>query len=260
MGGRALESPAVRSRFHVWALGGALLIAACGDEVTNTPPKVPTSQEVRSFWGLNPGSCWTYRYVTGSGQSYAKIDVKGPDSNIIAGKTVYIQGYTVASAPSTPNELYLDAETAPDLRLARSVEGFGMMRTTKVFETSQPLFSTFKYGSDGTTPELSAQVFETTVTPKVIVGGVSSQGEAERHRWLVTMGMVSAVVHDGSTKTAIELQYTRGAQTATYKLVPGYGFASFTDFEQRSHQVCNARICDAAGTCTGATSCEFNCP
>ena len=81
----------------------------------------------------------------------------------------------------------------------------------------------------------------------------------ERHVWSVLSNSETVATPDG-TATAYKLSYVRRGDTALYWTVPGFGLAKFNDFDNKRYQVCAARVCDSAGTCTGAPSCdELNC-
>jgi hypothetical protein len=74
------------------------------------------------------------------------------------------------------------------------------------------------------------------------------------HKWVVLNRMASVATSSGAA-SAIEMTYKHGTKLSTYRLVPGYGMASFIDSTNTSYQVCAARVCDSSGACTGASSC-----
>ena len=232
----------------VAALAVAGLLCACGG--TEAPPEdnKPTPAEVRTFWGLQPGSCWRYKIPTGTPgfSEFATVEISAPNDKVVAGRTVYIQTYKRDSG--LEDQLYFDTESNSEIRLARSEDGPGADRVTRVFETEPlPLFGAFRFEEDVVV--FKQDVFETTATPRAL--------DAELHKWVVFAKDQDVATADGTAK-AYKLRYTRGTQTAEYFVVPGYGFAKFTDFDNKDHQVCAARVCDSAGACTGASSCEID--
>lgn len=231
-----------------------MLVVGCGEE-EKPPDPVPTAAQVRNFWGAGAESCWRYRRPSSTGglNTFANVTIKPPNTQVISGKTVYIRSYRPDSSGAPTLEQYLDTETAPDITLARSIEGVGVDRVVKTYEASPPLFARFEFG-EGNALQFHETIFETTSTPK--------DGMAENHKWVVVSTAEPVATHDGMAE-AIKLNYTLGGKTASYALVPGYGFAKFTDFDNVAHQVCAARVCDAAGVCTGVASCtsqDLTCP
>ncbi len=225
----------------------APLAIACGEDEPATPDPVPSAAQVRDFWGLGPDSCWRYRRPSSAGglSTFANVTVKPPNTQVIAGKTVYIRSYRPDSSGAPTLEQYFDSEGAPNLVLARSIDGVGMDRVVKTYDASPPLFGRFEFG-EANAIEFHARTFETDSTPK--------DGTAENHKWVV-FDPESVATHDGMAD-AIKLSYTTGGKTANFFLVPGYGFAKFTDFDGVPHQVCAARVCNDAGVCTGVASCN----
>jgi hypothetical protein len=239
-----------------WGFGVAVALAACGSDPPPVDP-TPTAAQVRDFWGLNPGSCWVYRYRP-SGQVtdiFASVSISGPDTVRISGKTVYVLTYQPAA--SQASEYVLDVDSTPgEIRLARTSEGSGAMRvTTTYLAEPRPLWAAFDLDAASSTLKLNDSRFTTSATPE---GG----GAAIDHQWVVLNEMDTAAVAGGMAQTAIKLSYTRSdAATSNWWLVPGYGMARFTDNASLDHQVCASRVCDAANNCTGAPSCtNLVCP
>jgi hypothetical protein len=85
---------------------------------------------------------------------------------------------------------------------------------------------------------------------------------AEMHEWTVLNDAKMIVTTGGETKVGYDLQYRINAGTpSTWQIAPGFGVANFVDFEGTTHQVCDARVCDSSGTCTGAADCtQLACP
>lgn len=232
---------------------GALcsLAFACGDD-PRPPEQVPTAAEVRDYYGLNAGSCWRYR----TSAAGATVTIIGPDTQRISGRTVYIMSYQRTNG-GLPIEWLLDADSEPGtILLWRIDEGRGT-EGVFTFENPAPVFAKFAY-EDGAV-DFAQTTFETVSTPRGAM-------EAQTHRWLVLnrSAMAAKIGANNMLETvpAVRLSYERtGKPIATYSLVPGYGFADFTDTENVSHQVCASRVCDSKNNCVGANSCaELVCP
>lgn len=220
--------------------------AACGDDPPPAP-KVPTAAEMRTFYGLNPGSCWVYKNLTDS--SLFTVSVDGPDTVRIAGKSVFVVTQATASAPGQPNEILLDADTTPGkLFLARYTSGIGQARMTETYLTDpRPLWGELSYVSDALVFAAGDRL-ESASTPQ-------NGAMAVAHKWTVANRKEAVVKDDGSSAEAHRLLYAKdGVQLAVYDLVPGYGMAHI-QLNGTEYQVCKARVCDAMGACTGIDTC-----
>jgi len=239
------------SRALVLVLGTGLALSCGGDP----PPvvKVPTAQDMRTFWGLNSGSCWVYKNLTDNSQFTVSVD--GPDTVRIAGKQIYVVNQATASAPGQPNEILLDTDTAPgELYLARYTSGIGAARMTETYLTDpRPLWGKLVYEGDALKFAPTNRL-ESASTPQ---GGAAPIA----HQWTVASRDQAVVKDDGSAAMAHRLLYTKGGvQQAVYDLVPGYGMAHL-QLNGTEYQVCLAHVCDGAGTCTGAPTCaNVPCP
>jgi hypothetical protein len=230
------------------ALGTALLAGACGGDPP--PPKeVPAGDIVRTLYGLNPGSC--YRYEQLGQRLYATFDVAGPNTNSIAGRTVYVRSYRL-DAGGRPVEEYFATDAEGEIRLIRKVDNMGNVSRYEMDEVA-PLFAKFEYNIKKEALMKTGDRFMVTAQPKDL--------PAEMHEWTVKSDAKMIVTTDGE-KVGYDLQYRINAGTpSTWQIVPGYGVASFVDFNGVTHQVCDARICDASGVCTGAADClQLACP
>jgi hypothetical protein len=232
------------------ALGAALFLIGCGGEDTPPAPEKPSPAAVRATYGLSPGSCWKYRYSQGGVDLFATVDVEGPNMNAIAGRTVYIRRLRLESG-GLPVEDYFDTESNAEIVLLRHVEGRdAASRVTKRYDedATPPIFARFRNDAMKNAVMRAGDKFETMSTPKDM--------PAERHVWSVLAVDEPAMTPMGEMPS-YKLQYTRGtSETALYNIVPNFGAASFVDFAGVTHQVCAARVCDAAGACTGADSCS----
>jgi hypothetical protein len=241
-----LRSAAVSAGFVV-----GMLLSACGG--TERPPvETPTAADARDFWGLNPESCWRYRYRTSGGTTdvFATVSIQGPDDRRIAGKTIFLQSYQPESG-GQPTEYLLDVDTAPgEIRLAQLGEGSGAMRVVRTYDTEpRPLFAKLEFDAQKSVA-FAEDIFTTASTPRGETAPV-------QHKWIVLNKADMAPTPEGM-KPAIKLSYERSdlPGTAIYWLVPGYGFASFRDAANTQHDVCAARVCDSSNNCTGAPSCS----
>jgi hypothetical protein len=224
-------------------------LLGCGGEDTPPPVEQPDAPAVRTAYGLNPGSCWKYRYTQTGVDLFANVDVAGPNDTAIAGRTVYVRSFRL-EAGGLPTEDYFDTESDSKVRLIRHVEGQGTARTTKRYEDNAepPVFAEYHFNSKKEVIMRQGDKFETLATPKDMA--------EERHVWSVLSDEEQIVTPDG-TKPGYKLQYTRGtSETALYYVVPEFGVANFIDFAGVTHQVCAARVCDASGACTGSDSCS----
>jgi hypothetical protein len=237
-----------------------LFTSACGSSQTVPPPTYPSPALVRSTYGLDSGSCW--RYTLLGANTEAVVTVEGPDTNAVAGRSVYAMKYQ-PQATTLTNDDYFDTESKGEIRLLRHIEGPVEARVDKRYDMdpSPPLFARFVMGGAMNAAILGVgQTFSVTTTP--------AGGMAEMHEWdvLANDDMVMVPAYGGmqaGLQKAYKLQYKRTAGgmtgTAIYSIVPGFGAAKFTDFAGQLHQACAAHICDASGNCTGSADCAA-CP
>lgn len=243
----------LRARALASALGSMLAVACGSDPVA--PKPVATPAAVRAAYGLLPGSCWRYRYSLAGSTLYANITATGPDTNIVAGKTVYLLRYQL-DAGGLPTEDYFDTETAPEVRLLRHIEGSsGSTRINKRYEMDpKPLFASFKVDAMKKAILMVGDRFTTDAKPTDL--------PAEQHVWSVLTSTTVPTAAPFGRRPAYRLNYTLGGTaSARYDIAPDFGIANFTDLSGRAHQVCAARVCDSNGACTGAESCtNLVCP
>jgi hypothetical protein len=234
----------------------ALLFAlGCGGR-ERPPVELATKEQVRDFYALNADSCWLYRF---NDNLRLSITVSAPNDRVIAGKTVYIMKFNRLTGGGLPDEWYLDAETRPEIRLLRSVVGASEdVRMTSRYETTGPLFAKFELDAMKQAILEVGERFETETTPLDKDGNAL---ELEQHRWTVQSNTEMVTTSDGE-KTAVTLDYRKNGTPSTWWLVPGYGFAKFQSFDGTTYQVCDARVCDSTGACTGAPDCQsmLDCP
>lgn len=230
----------------------SLVLAACGEDKPISRP-VPSPEVVRNMYGLGDGSCWRYRFAQGGTSLYATVSVSGPNTTAIAGKTVFVRKLQLESG-GLPLEDYFDTSADGEVRLLRHVEGQQGDRVTKRYEDDPepPLFAKFIVVDADTARLTLGESWETTPTPKEL--------PIERHVWSV-LSETDPVDTPSGEQPSYKLNYNRSAgggamATSTFNVVPGFGVARFVDFDGTMYQVCDARVCDAAGTCTGAASCD----
>ena len=245
---RDRKSPAV----CLFALG----LAACGGGNKSEKP-VPTPEFVRDNYALGGGSCWRYRFTSMGVPRFATASVEGPNEQSIAGHTVYVYSFRLESG-GLPEEWFFDTEADGEIRLLRSTEGQQMDRQTYRYEGAEqpPLFAKYEFDLAGQNGELApGERFEVDTIPEVCdaSSGDCMMGETERHTWTV-LGEEMVNTPDGEAQ-ALSLEYRLRGRTARYAFVEGKGFASFTDFDGTIYQLCGQRVCDSAGTCTGAADC-----
>lgn len=229
------------------SLTAALLLGACGSDPP-PPPKVPTAAEVRTYWGLNPGSCWVYKDLTG-GSGGITSSVDGPDTVRIAGRTTYIYSRATAAAPSSPDEFLIDVDTTPGtMFLARETDGTVTPRVVDTYlDEPRPQWGVFDYDSAGALELFPDNTLETASTPRGATAAIA-------HKWTVVSRAEMLSTPDG-VKPGLLLRYFKdNVRQATYGLVPNFGIASF-EIDGTNYQVCLARVCDAAGACTGVETC-----
>lgn len=227
-------------------------LAACGGD---PPPVVmiPTANQARDFYGLGKGSCWRYRYAAGATSAFTTVSVDGPDDKRVAGKVVWV----VSVQPEVggqPTQYLLDVDTTPGkMFLAQWAEGSGAMRVTETYDTEpRPIFGTFEFDAANKIVFAKADIMQTASTPRKMSD--ADMPVPIEHKWVVLNRMANVATSSGAA-TAIEMTYKHGTKLSTYRLVPGYGMASFIDSTNTSYQVCAARVCDSSGACTGASSC-----
>lgn len=228
--------------FRWLALSSLLLAGACGSD---PPPEkeVPSAETVRNLYGLNPGSCYRYRQL---GQNlYATIDISGPNTNSIAGRTVYVRKYSL-DAGGRPVEEYFATDGEGELRLIRKVDNMGNVSRYEA-DANAPLFAKFAFNTKMEAIMKKGDRFSTTATPKDL--------DPEMHEWTVLDDARSIVTVNDEMKPGYDLQYRiNGGTPSTWRIVPNFGLANFV-LDGITHQVCDARVCDASGTCTGAADC-----
>lgn len=249
LGQGALAAPASsspRSSLRWATVLSVSLAGACGSDPAPVDP-VPTPADMRTFWGLNPGSCWVYKDLTMQSAGIT-VSVDGPDSARIAGRNVYVLTQS-KSAGGRANELLLDTDTPGKMFLARSIDGSANPPLTETYlEDPRPLWGELDFAADGTTLEFAPEgPLESAATPRDGTAPIA-------HKWTVISKTKEAAIPSGPA-TALQLNYTKaGMLKATYDLVPGFGMAHI-QLDGVDYQVCLARVCDAAGVCTGADSC-----
>lgn len=256
----------------VLTLLGAFTLASvgCGDSGETPQPKTVTAAEARDYYGMNPGSCWRYRRPD---SSLVTVSIEASDA-VISGYRL-MKRSSVSASSSLAEEEYFDFETTPgEVRLLREVTGLSAPeRSTKSYVEYRPeadregevgpgvLYFALEYDRQNVlTPKTGS--YSTATTPLVASGGSIMRAEAETHEW-TRLSEEEVATPDGM-QTATLYNYARpGGRNARYSLVRGFGFARIQDFDNVTHQVCAARVCDAAGNCTGAASCrdeELTCP
>ncbi len=224
----------------------ATALTGCGSDPV-PPPKVPTPAEMRTYWGLNPGSCWVYKDLSGMSAGLT-TSVEGPDTVRIAGRTTYVLTQSKSSG-GIPNVLLFDTDTTPgEMYLARISDGSKTPAVTDTYLTDpRPVWGLLEYDRAGALVFGVDGTFESASTPQ---GGSAPVA----HKWTVANRAKPVATPEGMN-TGLELRYSKdGALTATYDLVPNYGMARI-QLDGVEYQLCQARVCDAAGACTGAPTC-----
>lgn len=246
------------------AAGLALTLGALAGCSGDDPPPIqtPTSEEIRDFFAYNPGSCWRYRFSQGGATLFATATMQGPDDTFVAGETLYSREFRLDSG-GFPTVWRLDTETAGQVRLLQSVGGDTQAeRETRTYQAMPPIFANIEYAFGTTELEVEAgQRFETTTTPEVcsVSSGECTMDVSEEHEWTVTSTMANVNTPDGDQQ-AFRWQYRIQTDTETttriYNIVPGRGVANFVEADGTQYQVCDWRVCDSAGNCVGAPSCD----
>ncbi len=245
-----IRSPPMRT---LALLGLFLLGIGCGRR-EKPPEQIPTKEQVRDFYALNANSCWLYRYNQNLRLS---ITVSEPNNRVIADRTVYILKFNRLTGGGLPDEWYLDAETSPDILLLRTVTGAAEPRETAKYDEMPPLFAEFILDTMNEAGLTVGERFETETTP---LDKDDNPLPIEQHRWTVQRDDEMVTTSSGAA-TAVTLEYRKNGTPSTWWLVPGYGFAKFQQFDGTTYQVCDARVCDSSGACTGAADClSLECP
>jgi hypothetical protein len=231
-----------------------LVAVGCGGR-EKPPVEIPSKEQVRDFYALNAGSCWLYKFNENLRLS---ISVSEPNDRVIAGKITYVVNFTRVTGGGLPDQWYLDAETNPEIRLLRTVTGVSEPRVTSRYEAEAPLFAKFVFDAMKEVKLTVGERFETETTPLDKDGNMLP---IEQHRWTVQRDDEMVTTSSG-TATAVTLEYRKNGTPSTYWLVPGYGFAKWQGFDGTTYQVCDARVCDSTGACTGASNCtdQLDCP
>jgi hypothetical protein len=262
--GRAAPSRAALGLL-VAGLGSAGALSACGDEPLPTEP-VPTADEVRTYFGLTAGSCVAYRF--GAGRSPATSQVQGPDTAVVAGRTVFRRTFSLPSG-GFADEQFFEPREDGELRLLRfdtSVEQSGSTeRQSKRYPDDEaPLFARLGYDDDMQPRLEQGDRFEVTTTPTMQRVG---EPRTERHQVVVqrTDVDVSFVPYTDASDTGVDLIYTRQVGTEAevntqLTVLPGRGIVQIVE-GGRTYVACDLRACDAAGeNCVGADACtQMSC-
>lgn len=243
----------------------ALLLGACSGS-TIPEETFPSSSEVRTFYGLTPGSCTVFNVPAIN--SVATLEVKGPNTISVAGETLYDQELTLQSSARVFQRQF-SADERGEVRLVRSATGRGSEQITTRYESvASPVFLRLVYDRNEVVELTPGARFEVETTPErcgqMINNGESCEsGVAERHVWQVFEEMTSIDTPDGPMD-AFQLLYRRtiGTETdeARYQIVPGRGIVGFTDFDNNIYNICAWKTCDDSGACNVETPCaELQC-
>ena len=139
--------------------------------------------------------------------------------------------------------------------LIHRTKGNGVSR--RMDSEAKPTIGIFEKDNLNNTIQFDASgSYENTVTEEICdTTGAGCETSEEGHRWLVVSRAATAETPMGE-QTGFSLQYDAHGLTRRFTLVPDFGFTNLTDELGVSYQVCAARVCDAAGTCTGASACD----
>lgn len=232
--------------------------SGCGDEESGARSQ-PTPAEIRRFFGLHAGSCWRYRYQALNATLFAQAQIEGPNTAAVVGEVVYVRTFRRDSG-GLADEWYLDTEKDRSIRLFRSVEGpSASERVTHRYgidAAMPPLFGAFRYGLDREI-EFEDAIYATDTTPEVCAPECVS-GREEAHTWSVSPDPALVSTPEGE-QSALQLEYRIQGdrdETTRYFLVPDLGFARWIDRDGTPYQLCDMRVCDEAGVCRGAESCD----
>lgn len=232
---------------------GGLSAGGCGSEGGggSDAPKPPGEIEIRQFYGLTAGSCWSYA-VPGRGlRQTREVQV---DEASWPGHRLFRE--SVRSGASNVTEDHLFEVEDGQVLLRRVVTGSGADRTVYRYEDADaPVFLAFEAGE---TPAWATGArFETEVSPMVcaVATGACETGPTERHRWVVIDGAYEVETTRG-TEVGADLRYeVSGGRTLErrYVMVPGFGIALAMDATGGdAYEVCAAELCDDAGSCEGS--------
>jgi len=194
--------------------------------------------------GLVARNCWRYK-LNGS-RTYLNMSVSGPNTIAIAGRSLYLRS-SLSDSGDYSKEEYYDVATERELQIARVIDDRGRQAVVRTYEQERgPLIGRFDYDAMNQV-QFAESVFTTTTTP----AGMAQ----EVHKWMVVNTQTMGTTHDGMNERAIELAGQRGMEVSRYKLVPGYGYTSFTTPMGNTYQVCDACVSDTDEGCTD-TQCQ----
>lgn len=222
-----------------------VLFGGCSGSGGAPAQTAPTAGALREAYGLTSGSCWGYSSPAGP-----SLVTVASSSIAYPGRTVYVRSDRPSSG-GLPAQDYFDTSNPGEVRLVRHIEGPETARLVQRYDADpRPLFA--RFGLDAAkAPILTlGNRFDTVAQPTGMV--------PIEHVW--TVSSTDTVTTTRGTEPAYVLEYVEGGtRSARFWLVVGYGMAQYIDFNGFMHQVCKARVCTDAGTCSGAPDCSFSC-
>ncbi|MBK8013985.1 MAG: hypothetical protein IPK13_21895 [Deltaproteobacteria bacterium] len=263
--GRVRVRGRVRTLRFTFRLGLVLGSGAVGCASLDPPPEteVPTAAEVRTFFGLLPGSAWRYRRATGG---TARAYITGPDTASIAGKTAYVRRVRLQESEAIEEAWFFDGDAADGaLRILRMTElaktsaESATLLTRRFEQDPVPEIGRLSYAArDGALkePTLKAGARFDTESVARLCTEECGEGETETHRWSVlNAGEATLPVGFEAYGTAtVRMSYQRGGArpaSATYDFVPGFGLIRFSDFSGTDYLLCAAYVCPDEAGCIG---------
>lgn len=259
-----------------------LCLSACGGSESETKISYPEPAALRSFYGLQPGSCYRYTYLDGDLRRYMTERVTGPET-LPNGSKVY-QRERRYDAGGLSEISAFDTNTEPGkIRLMRRFAGRSSAERQIIdYDAAPPTVFGLRYNLRGKLELIDSNRFSTVVTPKICKTGDQypncPNGEAEQHDWILLSenqkvsvpgskdddSVVSAAEAGGGSSSTKEVEAYRfqyrhrvgsSDETQSFSLVPNAGPALMVEGSV-SYRVCAWRVCDEDGSCKGASSCD----
>lgn len=256
--------PMMRNQGARWGqlvLVGSLLTAACGDDEGNGAAAV-TADEVRTFYGLWPGTCLVYGFDDQAQTAVMAIEASPPTFFQDRDEVIW----DLSSGNFQPHRRYLEARDGGEVRLLLEQSRPNGQLVTRTYAGPggvEPLFADLRRGA-GDTLDFAGSSFRTgnakpseTINPD---SSVDDDPPVEVHEWIVGNRGVSVGTEpplDDTIQMTYSVERENVSDFSTWNFVPNLGFVQIQDFSVEFggtgevFVLSDYQICNQDGSCEG---------